>query len=69
MLNTTTPPDISASIASGSMVSFQQASSILGLGYQIARRRIYREGLETYRIRGRCYVRVSDLHDPRLRVV
>jgi hypothetical protein len=61
-------PTIYADIASGHAVNLKTASAILGLNYDTGRRRIYRDGLKVFRFGGQCYVHVSDLANPRLRI-
>lgn len=63
----TIPFDIT-SIASGDCVCIREASNMTGIGYWTLWRRIRREAVPTYRLRGRRYVAVSALTNPALRV-
>ncbi|WP_458096177.1 hypothetical protein [Roseomonas sp. WA12] len=66
--NSPIPDQIYSDIVSGDAVNLKQAAVILGLNYQLARKRIYRDGLPVYKIRKVCFVRVCDLFNPRLRI-
>jgi hypothetical protein len=68
MTDVSVTPTIYADIASGCAVNLKTASAILGLNYHKARRRILRDGLNVFRFGGQCYVHVSDLSSPRLRI-
>lgn len=57
-----------AAIAAGDYVCIRQAADRLRLGYWTVWRRLRREAVPTFRLRGRRYVAVADLQNPALRV-
>lgn len=62
------PSDFIAEIVRGDFVCIRQAADLLRLGYWTAWRRLRREEVPTFRLRGRRYVAVADLQNPALRV-
>ena len=68
---TTTNPntdDLCAGIARGDFVNIRQAADLLQVGYWTGWRRLRREEVPTFRLRGRRYVAVAELARPALRV-
>jgi hypothetical protein len=62
------PHDFIAAIARGDFVCIRQAATRLHLGYWTTWRRLRREEVTTYKLRGRRYVAIADLENPALRV-
>ena len=57
-----------AAIAGGDYLCVRDAARRTGIEYWALWRRLRRERFQTFRVRGRRYVSVSDLENPRLRV-
>ncbi len=60
--------DVLEGIANRRFLCLKEAANRLGLTYATGRRRILREGLPIWTLRGRRYVRAADLENPALRV-
>lgn len=68
-MNNTEPSfDLYKSIASGDLICISAAAIKTGIGYWTIWRRIRREQVPTFRLRGRRYISVADLSNPALRV-